>query len=138
VEVLSSLLTRADRERELKGVPTSKRGPRLNHLFFADDSLLFFRADLCHWNRLSRMLHCYEVASGQNLNTSKTAIFFSRNSSSDNKQQILEASGVSVAHRYDAYLGLPVLVGKSRTKAFKGIINKVWKRLQDWKLKYLS
>jgi hypothetical protein len=84
------------------------------------------------------MLHCYEVASGQNLNTSKTAIFFSRNSSSDNKQQILEASGVSVAHRYDAYLGLPVLMGKSRTKAFKGIINKVWKRLQDWKLKYLS
>jgi hypothetical protein len=36
------------------------------------------------------------------------------------------------------YLGLPALVGKSRTKAFKCVIDKVWKRLQDYKLKLLS
>jgi hypothetical protein len=30
------------------------------------------------------------------------------------------------------------MVGKSRTIAFKGIIDKVLKRLQDWKLKFLS
>jgi hypothetical protein len=36
------------------------------------------------------------------------------------------------------YLGLPALVGKSWTKAFKCVIDKVWKRLQDYKLKLLS
>lgn len=29
-------------------------------------------------------------------------------------------------------------MGKSRTKAFKSIIDKIWKKLQDWKLKLLS
>jgi hypothetical protein len=33
-EALSSQLSRADEKGELTGVPTSKLGPRLNHLFF--------------------------------------------------------------------------------------------------------
>jgi hypothetical protein len=80
----------------------------------------------------------YETASGQKLNTSKMAIFFSRNTLSHNKQQLLKASEILVSQRYDTYLRLPALVGKSRMKAFKGIVDKVWKRLQDWKLKLLS
>ena len=115
------------------GAPTSKRGPCLNHLFFADDSLLFRRVDFCHWDMLSNLLKMYETASGQKLNTSKMAIFFNRNTLSHNKQQILKAFEILVSQRYDTYLGLPALVGKSRTKAFKGIIDKVCKRLQDWK-----
>jgi hypothetical protein len=35
-------------------------------------------------------------------------------------------------------LGLLALVGKSRTSAFKGIKERVWKRIQDWKFKFLS
>jgi hypothetical protein len=35
-------------------------------------------------------------------------------------------------------LGLSALVGKSRTKAFKGILDKIWRKLQYWKLKLLS
>jgi hypothetical protein len=49
-----------------------------------------------------------------------------------------EASGVSISQSFDTYLGLPALVGKSRTTAFQGIVDRVWKRLQDWKLKFLS
>jgi hypothetical protein len=33
-EALSAMLTKADNEGVLRGVPSSKRGPRLNHLFF--------------------------------------------------------------------------------------------------------
>ena len=48
-KALSSLLSKADRLGELKGVSMSRRGPRLNHLFFTDDNLLFCRLDLGHW-----------------------------------------------------------------------------------------
>jgi hypothetical protein len=137
-EVLSAMLSRADRMGVLEGVPTSRRGPRINHLFFADDSLLFCRADGSHRNNLSNILHMYERASGQRLNSTKTAIYFSRNTTAEVKQQILDTSGIPSSQRYDKYLGLPALVGKSRIKEFKCIIDKVWKRLQDWKLKLLS
>ena len=30
------------------------------------------------------------------------------------------------------------MVGKSRIAAFRSIVDRVWKRLQDWKLKFLS
>jgi hypothetical protein len=80
---------------------------------------------------LTSLLKKYELASGQKLNASKTTIFFSRNTPPEEQQSIIEASRISSSQRYDTYLGLPVLVGRSRTKEFKGIIDKVWKRLQD-------
>jgi hypothetical protein len=91
-----------------------------------------------HWSRLSNLLKKYELASGQKLNNLKTAIFFSRNTSQETREKILVESRIPSSQRYDTYLGLPTLVGKSRTKEFKGIIDRVWKRLQDWKLKFLS
>jgi hypothetical protein len=47
-------------------------------------------------------------------------------------------AGIPVTQRYDTYLGLPALVGKSRMAAFKKLKDRVWKRLQDWKIKFLS
>jgi hypothetical protein len=38
----------------------------------------------------------------------------------------------------EKYLGLPTLVGKSRTKAFKNIKDQVWEHLQSWKVNFLS
>ena len=39
-EGLSSLLKEENREGSLEGVAASKSGPRVSHLFFADDSLI--------------------------------------------------------------------------------------------------
>jgi hypothetical protein len=135
---LSSLLMQADSDGFLGGVPTSRRGPRINHMFFADDSLIFCRASHEHWNRLSTILNIYEVASGQQLNKEKTGIFFSRNTPLEIRQKITEAAGIPLSQRYDTYLGLPALVGRSRMAVFQGIKDKVWRRLQDWKLNFLS
>jgi hypothetical protein len=63
-KVLSVMLQRAESTRAITGVPTSKNGPRINHLFFADDSLLFCKANLVEWRRITRILEKYEEASG--------------------------------------------------------------------------
>jgi hypothetical protein len=47
-EAISSLLTQVDESGLIVGVPMSKRGPRINHLFFVGDSMLFYRADMGH------------------------------------------------------------------------------------------
>ena len=137
-EALSSLLTWADWKGKLVGVPTSRKGPRLNHLFFADDSLLFCKADVRHWHRLTWLLKCYEDASGQRLNKEKTTIFFSRNTPIAKVEKICSILGIPRTHRFDTYLGLPALVGKSRICVFKGIRDRVWRKLNDWKLNFLS
>jgi hypothetical protein len=68
----------------------------------------------------------------------KHLFFFSRNTSEDLKSEILRLSGIPATQRYDKYLGLPALVGKSRKQAFKNIKDRVQRRLGDWKLKFLS
>jgi hypothetical protein len=58
-EALSALLSKAERTGAITGVPTSFKGPRLNHLFFADDSMLFYKANSVEWRRLFRILEIY-------------------------------------------------------------------------------
>ena len=137
-EALSFLLIRAEHDGFLTGVPTSKRGPRINHQFFADDSLLFCNANTQHWHKMEKILEIYEKASGQRLNKEKTSLFFSRNTSEAIKQELLALSGIPSTQGYDHYLGLPAIIGRSKTKAFASIKERIWKRLQDWKLKFLS
>jgi hypothetical protein len=93
--------------------------------FFANDSLLFCRATSRDWERLAQILECYEKASGQQLNKEKTSIFFSHNTSQEARDCILRLSGVPSTQRYDQYMGLPALVGKSQMKEFKSIKDKV-------------
>jgi hypothetical protein len=64
--------------------------------------------------------------------------FYSKNTPIADKDKVQEVAGIPTNQRYDMYMGLPALVGKSRTNAFKGIKERVWKRLQDWKIKFLS
>jgi hypothetical protein len=76
----------------INGVPTSPRRPRLSHLLFADDSLMFCKANYVEWRRLMKILEVYEASSGQKINLQKTSIFFSRNTSMMRKQEIISLS----------------------------------------------
>jgi hypothetical protein len=137
-EAFSSLLHHAHIKGAISGVPTSKNGPKITHLFFADDSLVFCKENQVEWRRLLNILDTYERGSGQKINLNKTAIFFSRNTCLSRRLEILALSGLSKANRYDSYLGLPTLVGKSRVKAFKAIKEKVIRKLNNWKAKLLT
>jgi ribonuclease HI len=137
-QVLSIHLLRAQELGLLRGVPTSPKGMRINHLFFADDSLLFCKATIHEWRVLNEVLELYEQASGQRLNKDKTSVFFSRNTTQDVKDLIISIVGVPVSQRYDTYLGLPALVGRSRIGEFENLKERVRRRITDWKTKLLS
>ncbi|XP_059455851.1 uncharacterized protein LOC132186051 [Corylus avellana] len=122
---LNSLLTQAENKEVITGVPSSKNGPRLSHLFFTDDSLLFCKANLVEWRRITKILEKYEAASGQCLNKNKRSIFFSWNASLERRNEIIQLSGLQATHSFDKYLGLPALVGKSRYQSFKTIKDKL-------------
>ncbi|XP_062162097.1 uncharacterized protein LOC133869155 [Alnus glutinosa] len=137
-EVLSSLLTQAEQKGIITGVPTSPKGPKISHLFFADDSILFCKSNYVEWRRLLKILGIYEAGSGQKLNLEKTTIFFSRNTSLSRRAEILNLSGLTEARRFDTYLGLPALIGRSKNQAFQSIKERVGQKLTNWKVKFLS
>lgn len=66
-ESLSSLLQHAENTRVIYGVPTSVKGPKLSHLFFADDNLIFCKANSVEWRPLLKIIGIYEAGSGQKL-----------------------------------------------------------------------
>jgi hypothetical protein len=84
----------------ITGLPLTRGGMRLSHLFFADNSLLFCEADTMEWYCIQKVLDDCEKASGQKLNKGKTSLFFSRNTKTEIRSQILTVAGITSIHRY--------------------------------------
>ena len=87
-EGLSYLLRKTKLNNRITGVVASRGGPKISHLFFMDDSLLFCQATVANCGEISNVLKLYEEASGQQLNRAKTSIFFTKNTSTEIKAQI--------------------------------------------------
>jgi hypothetical protein len=137
-EAFSALLMQAERDRCITGVPIARGRMRLNHLFFADDSLLFCKAQYGGMGKFDSTVGKYESASGQRLNREKTSIFFSRNTPTHTQSQILAAAGIRSTNSLEKYLGLPAMVGRSRRQAFMSIKDRIWCRISNWRNKFLS
>jgi hypothetical protein len=107
-EAMSSLLQKEAMEGGIIVVPITRGGTNIHHLFFADDSLLFYRANTIEWGRIQAILNLYEAASGQKVSREKTSVFFSRNTKDEIRQNILLAIGVSATNRYEKYWDFPL------------------------------
>ena len=123
---------------QIRGVSICKKGPRLTHLFSADDSLLFCRSSIMECHRIQDLLSRYERASRQQLNRSKTSLFFSKSAPTKAIEQITSYLGIQEVKQYEKYLGLPTLVGRNRKASLMFIKETVWAKLQGWKEKLLS
>ena len=116
----------------------SRGGSCLSHLFFADDSLIFCKVTIEECDILQRILSTYEKAFGQQLNQSKTSLFFSLNTVKEIQDEIRILFGAHVIRQHVKYLGLPSLVGRNKRNTFMEVKAKLAKKLASWKEKLLS
>ena len=79
VEGLNAILRIAATAEEIEGFSLCKRGPKITHLFFADDWLLLCHSNLAECEKIKELLAVYEAALGQMVNKDKTTLFFSKN-----------------------------------------------------------
>ena len=125
-EGLNGLIQQAVTVGDLRGFSLCRNGPRISHLFFADDTLLFCRAELREVQTIQNILHKYELASGQKINSSKTTLFFGKSVSLVSKNAIKNLLGVPEIKEYERYLGLPVVVGRNRRASLNYIKERIW------------
>lgn len=52
--------------------------------------------------------------------------------------ELTQLLGVKEVERHDRYLGLPTLIGRSKSQVFRFVRDMVWKKLKGWKEKALS
>ncbi|XP_057246803.1 uncharacterized protein LOC130589540 [Beta vulgaris subsp. vulgaris] len=137
-EAFSALLTRAAGDGKIHGARVCRSAPRISHLFFADDSILFARATLQECSMVADIISVYERASGQKINFNKSEVSFSKNVNVTRRCEIRNLFGVKEVVKHDKYLGLPTLIGRSKKAVFSVLKERVWKKLQGWKEKLLS
>ncbi|XP_042956310.1 uncharacterized protein LOC122292152 [Carya illinoinensis] len=137
-EALSCMLHKAESVGSISSVPIGKGPQKVGHLFFADDSMIFCKANSLEWSRLMGILEMYERGSGQKLNKEKSSIFFSKNTPLENQRTLLLIAGLKPKFSLENYLGLPAMIGRAKTVAFHGLIDRTWAKITNWKTKSLS
>jgi len=138
IERLSQLIEASCAEGHWQALPFVRGGMKLSHLMFADDVVLFCKADLAQAQLLKECLHRFCEASGQKISTQKSKVYFSPNT---NEAVIAEVCGLlAITHTKDLgrYLGVPVLHGRVTSSTFQDVVTRVDQRLTGWKTKCLS
>ena len=87
---------KATDKEDIKGYALCRNSPRLIHLLFANDSLLFCKATIQECQQVLNILETYGKCSGQQINKTKTTIFFSKSTSKEVKTHIKSALDVPV------------------------------------------
>ncbi|RVX07677.1 putative mitochondrial protein [Vitis vinifera] len=137
-EGLSALLKQGERCGVLHGCSVARGAPTVSHLFFVDDSYLFFKATESESRSLKQILLRYQNLSSQEINLNKSALIFSRNTDDVVKRGICSILQVEEQVDPGIYLGMPTVVGKNKQQLFEFVRRKVWNIIQNWNGRRLS
>lgn len=106
-----SCLLKSSSQSSFAGIKVAPTAPTINHLLFADDSLLLFKANVEGSEEVSNLLDIYCRASGQRINHEKSSIFFSKGCPESIKEEVKNSLNVQNESLNERYLGMPTDVG---------------------------
>ena len=134
MQVLTMLLHKAEARKDLDPLTCSSLS--VSHVIFADDLMIFVKADKKNARHLKLVLQEFTALSGLTINSSKSAIFFyglvkQRNS-------IAAHLDLTQGQLPVKYLGLPLLSKRLSATACSPLLQAITMQLQTWKAKLLS
>lgn len=119
------MLNKAMDQGKIKGIQLAEGAPKLTHLFFADDSLLFGEATRENMYQIVDILNIYSKASGQKINLAKSGLIGGRFMDQRLKHQLAAVLKMQLWDNPGKYLCLPTDWGRSKVSALSWI--KEWK-----------
>ncbi|KAG8497033.1 hypothetical protein CXB51_008257 [Gossypium anomalum] len=79
----------------------------------------------------NKILESFERISGQRINLDKSMVYFSPNTPGPQREILSRLLKMKVVTNLDAYLGLPIPIGKKKHNAFKSILDHTVNRIND-------
>ncbi|GLU15242.1 hypothetical protein SLE2022_317490 [Rubroshorea leprosula] len=110
---------------------------QLTHLIFADDIMLFCKADEESTVLMMQKFEEFARVSGLEVNRMKSQVFFS-GVREGQKVALIQKLGFAEGQLLVRYLGLPLISKKLSPGACQPIIDKIHQRIGSWATKFLS
>ena len=137
MEVLGAFITEKCDAKLQDPIKASRGGLAFSHLFFADDLVLFAKADRKNCLAVRDVLDSFCSLSGQKVNNAKSRVFFSPNVNPDTRANLCEILEFKSTPTLGKYLGFPIKHLGTR-QDFRFIIERIQSRLVGWKANLLS
>ncbi|XP_060969913.1 uncharacterized protein LOC133037107 [Cannabis sativa] len=101
-------------------------------------SYIYCRANDREVSNILHLLQLFEIASGQQVNFSKSFVFFSTNVPIATRDRLCGILRMRLADEHSTYLSLPCVMGRNKDAILGFLKDKMQKRIQSWEGRFLS
>ncbi|WMV32723.1 hypothetical protein MTR67_026108 [Solanum verrucosum] len=129
-EVLTRMLNSLHQIPSYKGYFMEPKGPKINHLSFANDIIIFASTERQSLKHIMDNLKEYEQTSGQLINRGKSHFMVPDKT----PQDILH----TIKNSPLTYLGCPLYIGRQKIIYYSYLVEKVSKKICGWQARVLS
>ena len=119
-------------------IKASGSRPAFSHLFFADDLVLFARADGTNCSTIRDVLDEFCSISRQTISEAKSRAYFSSNVDRDTRESLSDILGFSSTPSLGKYLRIPIMHSRSSSLEYNFVLDRVKQKLARWKANMLS
>lgn len=138
LERLGHKIQQAVHEGSCKALPFGRQGPKISHLFFANDLVLVAEASMDQVGVIRDILDEFCAASGQKVNLGKSQVFFSDNVGAVQGTRLSGLLGIAETKDLGRYLGVPLLHHRASKQHYSFLLDRMRKKLTSWKASTLS
>ncbi|XP_028556655.1 uncharacterized protein LOC114581195 [Dendrobium catenatum] len=136
--ILECLLSNALMQEEMEiGIKVHHNAPRISHLLYVDDILIFSEANFKMIKRIKSILQDYCNWSGQKINYNKSSILCGKAVSRRKKRKIARVMGFKLVKEF-YYLGVKIALRRLMASDFSFLLEKVLGKLDTWGTKFIS
>lgn len=104
----------------------------LNHLFYADNTIIFYSANESSLKMIFKILKKYELLSGKKGNTDKSLFYMHKITARTTMEMMEQCIGMKRVSFLMKYLGCPITHTRKRKEHYSELIEKVKQKLQLW------
>ena len=103
-----------------------------SHLLYADDILIACRANKENAITINKALEKFGGWSGQQINSEKSYILFSKNTKMIDRRAVKDVMGFKEMGDKSMYLGNNLVFGQKKSKEFGALKDRIQRRLEGW------